>query len=120
MNKANIRKIVINILLAFIAIPLLFFIKDLVVIKKEYYPPELDRGSISDFVFILFKKYINSTMPLLFLLLIFLTFQLIKDYYYKKGKVFCFLYKVGILRGIVASIILFFGSFNNIWVSIWW
>lgn len=79
------RKILVNILLSFITLPLFFFAKDLIIIDPKYYRHELDRTSFMDYFIVFFNHYIDPLIAFLFLILILLPFQLIKDWSYTKG-----------------------------------
>lgn len=80
--------------------------------KYNYY--DFHITSLSEFFVTVYEETFLGAAIFSFVL-IFVPFQLIKDYAYKKGKNFSFLEKIGILSGIMALWILVFGLFTNIW-----
>ena len=83
--------------------------------------PFLWHSSILEFIR---DEFFNNNLFLIIsslsLLFIFLPFQLIKDYYFKKNVSLSFLKKTGILTIIVSLVIIVFGLFSNIWQITWY
>lgn len=89
-----LRKIFVNCIIAFILFPILIFIRDLLVTSVEL------NNSISIPKFL---SFLHDTgypyISIAFLLIILLPFQLIKNYFNKKGKHLSLLSRVGIFSG---------------------
>jgi hypothetical protein len=115
-----IRKIIVNLLVAFFIFPTFIFIKDLIIIDVEYYPYDLDRNSLVDYLYVFWNHYFDFLIPIMLSLLILLPFQLIKDGQYRRGTRYSFARKWIILMSLLSGAILLWGSFSNIWVDPWW
>ena len=113
-----LRKLIINILCSFILIPIILQTKYWVDFNIN---PFLGHSSILEFIR---DEFFNNNLLLIIsslsLLFIFLPFQLIKDYYFKKNVSLSFLKKTGILTIIVSLVIIVFGLFSNIWQITWY
>lgn len=117
------RKILINLFCAFIVqfFLLIRWLPNLIdaVFYQKYVYYNFKINSLSEFILIVYgDSYI--IMSLIAMIFIFLPFQLIKDYYYKKGVFLNLFQRIGILTGIFIILILIFGAFNNIWVAPWY
>lgn len=86
-----LRKIFVNCIIAFILFPILIFIRDLLVLPVEW----KNNISIPKFLSFLHDTAYPYT-SIAFLLIILLPFQLIKNYFAKKGKHLSLLSRVGI------------------------
>ncbi|AIM37226.1 hypothetical protein KO02_11385 [Sphingobacterium sp. ML3W] len=85
-----VGKIIINLIIAVIAFPLVFFIKDLIIIDREHYHYDLGNANILDHASIYVKKYIDPITSIIFLLVVLLPIQLLKDDKFKKGLKYSF------------------------------
>jgi hypothetical protein len=119
-KNTMIRKIIVNLLVAFFIFPTFIFIKDLIIIDVEYYPYDLDRNSLVDYLYVFWNHYFDFLIPIMLSLLILLPFQLIKDGQYRRGTRYSFARKWIILMSLFSGAILLWGSFSNIWVDPWW
>lgn len=86
-----------------------------------YHRYEYNDYSYTSFTDFLCALYCNIYLIwVVLLLLIFLPFQLIKNYYSHKGKKLSFMKRIGLLTLIVIGLICFIGTFNNIWSTPWY
>lgn len=98
----------------------MFFIKDLIIIDREHYPYDLGNANILDYASIYVKKYIDPITSIIFLLVVLLPIELLKDYKLKKGVKYSFTVKWFISIVVIMIPILLWGLFTNIWVVPWW
>lgn len=97
------RKLFFNLVAAYLFFPLFIFIKDLIVIRPEYYRHNLDRSSLVEYLVTYINFYLDIVLPTLFLIFALIPFQLIKDYRYNKSKKGIVLWKKClILSGLIA------------------
>ena len=116
------RKIIANSLIALLLFPALLFYRRFVQLFTGNYrnydtvydtPLEYIKHAI-------FHPMAYPFVPILFLLFILLPFQFIKDTYQKKGQKFSFLKKTGLLTVIICALVIFIGTFSNIWKIPWY
>lgn len=112
------RKLLFN-LLASLAAPLIFFIKRIpdiyvAIVSKQYKYQDYQITSLKDYLHAVFEGF-YLWLSLLSLILIFVPFQLIKDYCYKKKRALTFLQKVSLLTLIMAIWLIAWGLVGNIW-----
>ena len=118
-----IRKIIYNSLVSLI-MPFVFNFRWLpglydAIFNNVYSYYDFQINSVREYFKIVFLfSYLPVTI--LSLLGIFLPFQLIKDFYWRKGKPLTIKNKIAFLTGIIIFYILVFGSFNNIWTIPWY
>lgn len=118
-----IRKIIYNSLVSLI-MPFVFNFRWLpglydAIFNNVYSYYDFQINSVKEYFKIVF---LSSYLPvtILSLLGIFLPFQLIKDFYWRKGKPLSIKNKIAFLTGIIVIYILVFGSFINIWTIPWY
>ena len=117
------RKIIFNAFIALL-IPIVLLIRwipnvfnALLFGQYKYYDFRIN--TLGKFLSTVYDGYF--IMWIISLLFIFFPFQLIKDFYIeKKGRPLSFIKKTSVLSSIVVAIILFFGSFSNIWMLPWY
>ncbi len=112
------RKIIVNGLVAFVVFPVIIsfrYWQNIIEGNYKYYDSYID--SFSEYVYIaVLRPMAYPLVPIFFLLLVLLPFQLIKDHYYKIGKTLPYYKKILLFSLIVGSLIIFWGLFSNIWV----
>lgn len=114
----NYRKLIFNILTCLIA-PITYFINSLpgiymAVVHKQYVYYDFEINSLHEYLNIVFGN-LYFRMSLFTLILIFIPFQLIKDYYNKRNQRLTFLRKTILLSSIIAAWIVLWGLVGNIW-----
>lgn len=100
------------------------------IITARYWPNVFNAIFYNDYVFGRYPYHYTSLKEFLcavyceiypilvvLLFLIFLPFQLIKNYCYKKGRKLSFMEKIGLMALIVIGIVCFFGTFTNLWLN---
>lgn len=118
-----VRKIVGNLLLALLA-PIILQMTSIpnvyrAVFWKQYRYSDSELGSLSEFLAVIYHEYFFFYLVSLVLFL--LPFQLVKDYFTRKGKQLSIARKFFILLAIMLIVILFLGSFVlNIWRAVWY
>lgn len=89
------------------------------IVYQQYEFYDFKINSLKDYLAVIFEGS-YPWVPLISLLLIFVPFQLIKNYYQKKGIRLSFITKIVILSSITVCVIVFFGTFSNIWAVPWY
>ena len=114
----NFRKVISNVLVAFVVFPLLMRV-------KYWYNFQINPleqfGSIQGIIINdFFRQPLYFIMSFIFLLFVLLPFQLIKDDKLNKNKKKSLVVKSLILSCILCVLIILFGTFSNIWWIPWY
>ena len=122
-HSMTVLKVIGNIIVALLS-PVFFLIKWLpnifnAVFYQRYVYYDFRITSLSEYLLAIYR---DSYLPisLLSLIFIFIPFQIVKDFYQRKGQKLIFLKKVGLLSFLTVVLILGLGVFTNIWVSPWY
>lgn len=115
------RKIIVNLLASFVLVPTIFISKyweNIISGNYQYYDNHY--YTLSKYIYILLHEQGYPILSVFSLLCIFLPYQIIKDYFFRKKIKIIFIYKIILLIIIIGFIVLIFGSLYDIWKSPWW
>lgn len=116
------RKIIGNIIAAFLS-PIYLYIRWLpnlfdAIVYKKYTYYDFQISSLKELIIDIYNDYL--IIFLLALIIVFIPFQLIKDYFYSQKQRLSFLQKSLFLTAQVVLIIIIWGLFSNVFVLPWY
>jgi len=112
------RKILVNLLAAFVVFPIFMstkYWKNILTGHYRYYDAYYEK--LTDYIYVTVIHAMGyPVMPIFVLFCVFLPFQLTKDYYSEQKKKLSIYKKILILSTLTVGLIILFGSFSNVWV----